>query len=202
MEVVKKKVSELTPSENNVRKHNQNQIKEFVKSIEQFGIIRPIVIDETGTILCGHGLFEALKEKGVDPVDCIVVSGLSEKQKKKLMLSDNKIYDLGTNDYDVLDAILSELGAENDFEIPGYDASVLQDLYGLKAVEHEAEAMKKVGLEPAPVKDVDFEEAPYNPAPMSAPDATPSSRTEEQRREAMNEKRVMICPHCGGTIEL
>lgn len=202
MEVVKKKVSELTPSENNVRKHNQNQIKEFVKSIEQFGIIRPIVIDEAGTILCGHGLFEALKEKGVDPVDCIVMSGLSEKQKKKLMLSDNKIYDLGTNDYDVLDAILSELGAENDFEIPGYDASVLQDLYGLKAVEHEAEAMKKVGLEPTPVKDVDFEKAPYNPAPMSTPDATPSSRVEEQRREAMSEKRVIICPHCGGTIEL
>ena len=202
MQIVKKNVSEITPSEQNVRKHNPKQINEFIKSINQFGIIRPVVIDETNTILAGHGLYEALVQNGATEVECIVVDGLSDKQKKKLMLADNKIYDLGTNNYDVLDAILSELGAENDFEIPGYDADVLQDLYGLKAVEKEAEVMKQVSVEPMPTKDVDFETTPYNPTPASKLDATPTAAVEEQRREAMTKKRTFLCPHCGGIIEL
>ena len=57
-EMIRKKVpmSELTLSEKNVRMHTQTQLKEFVRSIEMFGQYRPIVVDETGTILAGNGL--------------------------------------------------------------------------------------------------------------------------------------------------
>ena len=78
MEIVKKPLSELFPSEKNVRKHTQQQIDEFARSINMFGVIRPIVCDESGRILVGHGLYRALAKLGKETADCIVVSGLSE----------------------------------------------------------------------------------------------------------------------------
>ena len=58
LEVVK--LSDLKPLENNVRKHNDKQIDELVKSVEQFGQTRAMVIDEDNNILIGNGLYFAL----------------------------------------------------------------------------------------------------------------------------------------------
>ena len=91
MKIVRKKLSELKPAERNVRIHSEKQVKEFVRSLESFGQIRPIVIDEDNTILAGNGLYAALMAKGESSADCYVVTGLSETEKKKLMLADNKI---------------------------------------------------------------------------------------------------------------
>lgn len=195
MEVVKKRLDEICPNEHNVRKHTDKQIKEFVKSIDKYGVIRPIIIDENGIILAGHGLYETLKVMGKDDADVIVMAGLSEKDKIKLMLADNKIYELGLADYEVMDELLSQLGAEADFEIPGYDADMLEDLYGLKAVEAEAEVVKKI---PADLESDAIEVK----AAISRIDAVPSRHVEEQRQEAMSKKRIIMCPHCGEAIEL
>ena len=94
MEIVKKPLSELRPSEKNIRKHGAAQIAEFKRSIKMFGVIRPIICDENGNILAGHGLYEALVGMGKEEADCIVMKGLSEADKYKLMLADNKIYSL------------------------------------------------------------------------------------------------------------
>ena len=58
MNVVKKPLAELRRPERNVRMHTDKQLKEFRRSVEMFGQIRPIVIDEGGVILAGNGLFE------------------------------------------------------------------------------------------------------------------------------------------------
>ena len=58
LEVVK--LSDLKPLEKNVRKHNDKQIDELVKSVEQFGQTRAMVIDEDNNILIGNGLYFAL----------------------------------------------------------------------------------------------------------------------------------------------
>lgn len=90
MNVTRKPLSELRRPERNVRMHTDKQLKEFRRSVEMFGQIRPIVVDEAGVILAGNGLYETLLSMGRTEADCYVVSGLTEAQKKKLMLADGK----------------------------------------------------------------------------------------------------------------
>lgn len=70
MKVTKKPLTELHPPERNVRMHTDKQLKEFRRSVEMFGQIRPIVVDEGGTILAGNGLFETLLSMGHTEADC------------------------------------------------------------------------------------------------------------------------------------
>lgn len=190
METVKIQLSELKPAEKNVRKHTPAQIDEFIKSINSFGVIRPIVVDEDNTILCGNGLYEALIKLGRDTADCKVVSGLSNKQKKKLMLADNKIYSIGVDDYNTIDEILAELGSEGDFEIPGYNPEILEELYGIKSVEASVQENKE--------KEVAAQQEIAQSSIGEVP--TPTAHVQQEREKAM-QRKVIICPHCGGTIE-
>ena len=126
MQTVTKNVSELKRPAKNVRLHGDRQIKEYIRSIEMFGQIRPIVIDENNIVLAGNGLLTALMQMGRETADCYVVTNLSEKQKKKLMLVDNKIFELGVNDANTFDELLREL--DGDIDIPGYDEELLKVL--------------------------------------------------------------------------
>ena len=126
MKITKIPLGLLKAPEKNVRIHSAKQIEEFKRSIEMFGQIRPIVCDEGYTIIAGNGLYAALAALGWTEADCYVVDGLTEVEKKKLMLADNRIFNLGVDDLQAFDEILLEL--DNDFDIPGYDASLLQTL--------------------------------------------------------------------------
>ena len=124
----KVKVNDLIPNEKNVRTHGEKQIQEFKKSIEMFGVIRPVVIDENNVLIAGHGLHKALKELGIEEVDAYILKGLTEEKKLKLMLSDNKIYELGTTNFDFFSDILKDISLGGDLNIPGYDEDILNSL--------------------------------------------------------------------------
>ena len=100
-----------------------------------FGQIRPVVIDEEGVIWCGNGLVEAARELAWETVDVYRLSGLSVKQKHKLMITDNRIYSLGFDDYDSINKIIEEIG---DFDIPGFDTETLQNMFGNRENELES----------------------------------------------------------------
>lgn len=126
MKVVRRKMSELHKTDINIRRHSEKQIREYVRSLTMFGQIRPLVITEDGEILIGNGMYEALQSMGAEECDVYVAEGLNKAQKKKLMLADNKVYELGFTDVDVLDDIIREL--DGDFDVPGYDADLLDML--------------------------------------------------------------------------
>ena len=109
MEIIEKRLSELKHPEQNVRMHSQKQIKEYCRSISKYGQTKPMVIDEDGVILIGNGLYDALLALGRESGSCMVKAGLSEKEKKKLMLADNRIYSLGVDNMSVFDEIIAEL---------------------------------------------------------------------------------------------
>ncbi len=145
MKVVKKPLSALRPPERNVRLHTEKQLKEFRRSVEMFGQIRPIVIDEAGTILAGNGLFETMKNMGFKDADCYIVTGLTEAQKKKLMLADNRVFNLGVDDMEALDAFVQEL--KGDLDIPGFDEDLLQAM--VMEADEAAQALLEYGtIEP------------------------------------------------------
>ena len=124
MNVTRKLLSELRRPERNVRMHTDKQLKEFRRSVEMFGQIRPIVVDEDGVILAGNGLYETLLSMGRTEADCYVVTGLTEAQKKKLMLADNRVFALGVDDLSALEAFVLEL--KEDMDIPGYEEDLLR----------------------------------------------------------------------------
>lgn len=94
--------------------------------MNMFRQIRPIVVDENNTILAGNGLYDTLLRLGWEDAEVYQYEGLSENQKKKLMIADNKVYGMGVDDYDTLDAFLLEL--KDDLDIPGFDADILQSM--------------------------------------------------------------------------
>ena len=106
MNIVIMKLADLKPMEKNVRRHNEKQITEYARSLAKFKQIRPMVVDEKKVILIGNGMYEAMKRLGWESVSCEIVTGLSENDKKKLMLADNRVYELGMTDMDVFDEII------------------------------------------------------------------------------------------------
>ena len=118
-------IDTVRPLDRNPRRHPEKQLAELVKSIEQFGQYRPLVVDEDGLILAGNGLHTALKRAGVAKVSVYRMKGLSEGQKQKLILADNKTGDLSNDDFDVIEAMVREL---DDYEVPGFDPDVLRGI--------------------------------------------------------------------------
>ena len=202
MKTIKMKIEELKINPQNTRIHGQNQIKEFIRSIEQFGIIRPIVTDENGVILCGNGLYEALVQMGYKEVDVLVKSGLTENQKKKILLADNKIYSLGIDNFEAIDSILQSL--EGDFDIAGYNAEDLENLYGkssLEDVKEVAYEIPKIEPKNIVIKQADKEYKQEENKPQNA-DFGFKNETEKREEVAVEQGRYIICPHCGKRIEL
>lgn len=126
MKVTKMKLADLKKPEKNVRIHTEQQIKEFRRSVEMFGQIRPIVVDENNVILAGNGLYDTLITMGRDMADVYQYDNLTENQKKKLMIADNKIFGLGVENLDTLNSFLEDL--KGDLDIPGFDEEILRQM--------------------------------------------------------------------------
>lgn len=120
-------LASLHPPERNVRQHPDAQITELMRAVEMFGQTRPVVVDEDGTVLAGNGLVMALQKMGRTEVQVLRMPGLSKAAKAKLMLSDNKIFTLGHDDYD---GIMSLIRGLDDLDIPGFDGGLLSSLIG------------------------------------------------------------------------
>jgi len=118
-------IEALVAPERNVRMHTREQIKELARSIQMFGQIRPVIIDENNIVLAGNGLVEALKELSYSQAACLRFSALSEKEKKKLMLADNKIFSLGMDVSSIQFDFIREIG---DIDIPGFDPDIINTI--------------------------------------------------------------------------
>jgi len=101
--ITQKKLSELHKPARNIRRHSEKQLTEYIRSIKMFGQVKPLVAAEDGEIIAGNGLYEALLRMGWETCDCYVMAGLTDVQKKKLMMADNKVYELGFTDVDVIE---------------------------------------------------------------------------------------------------
>lgn len=118
MEYEKRKISELIPYENNPR-INDEAVADVVESIKQCSYIAPIIIDENNVLLAGHTRLKALKRLHYSECDVIVVRDLSEDQKKKFRLYDNKASEFSKWDVKKLMKELSDVDfGDYDFGQP------------------------------------------------------------------------------------
>lgn len=118
-------IKELKPYENNARIHTQEQLEMICNSLKEFGFINPIIIDENNIILAGHGRVEAAKLIGINEVPYRRINHLNESQKKAYVLADNKLFDLGKWDYDLLHSEVESL--DIDMTKLGYEEFLKAD---------------------------------------------------------------------------
>ncbi|SMQ64396.1 DNA modification methylase [Altererythrobacter xiamenensis] len=124
-------LGELTPDPRNARTHTDKQIELIAKSLDEFGFINPIIIDEAGNILVGHARHAAAKRRGMKEVPTIQVSHMSGAQKRAYIIADNRLAELAGWDFDILGEELGLLLDEDinlDLEAIGFDASEIDHI--------------------------------------------------------------------------
>lgn len=210
MKVTKMKLADLKKPEKNVRIHTEQQIKEFRRSVEMFGQIRPIVVDENNVILAGNGLYDTLITMGRDMADVYQYDNLTENQKKKLMIADNKIFGLGVENLDTLNSFLEEL--KGDLDIPGFDEEILRQM--VSEAEDVTQKLSEYGtLDEDEIRDIKESSEKRRQQMQGAreePELLQSHELAAQiQQEPKNEgedpaeiRKFIVCPKCGEKIWL
>ena len=121
---------EIIPYINNSRTHSEQQVQQVAASIKEFGFTNPILIDQDGGIIAGHGRLLAAQMLGMDEVPTITLEGLTEAQKQAYVIADNQLAMNAGWDLDTLKVELERLG-ELDFDIDllGFDDHFISDLF-------------------------------------------------------------------------
>ena len=209
MEIITMKLVDLVKPEKNVRIHTEQQLKEFQRSVKMFGQIRPIVVDENNVILAGNGLYETLIAMGKETADVYKYDNLTENQKKKLMIADNKIFSLGIENLDTLNSFLEDL--QGDLDIPGFDEDILKQM--VSEAEDVTEKLSEYGTlddeeiqsikESGERKEQQIQKAEAEQAtPAPQPIAQPQQELPEDSDDTPEVKKIVICPKCGEKIWL
>lgn len=125
IKLIKKQLNELKKYKNNPR--TDGSAEAVRESIEKFGYINPIIIDKRGVILAGHSRVDALKELGIDAVECILADDLTEEQGKAFRISDNRVAEFSTWNVEMLNSEMEQIGAD-DWEKFGFKKKDLEAL--------------------------------------------------------------------------
>lgn len=127
-------VDKITPSPRNTKKHPQSQINNVAKSIERFGFVQPLVLDENNEIIIGHCRLSASKKLGMKEVPCVYVENLTEEDVRALRILDNK---LNESDWD-LDLLEEELQDIDLGDFEDLDFGIEEETENIEIVEDEA----------------------------------------------------------------
>lgn len=123
------KTSSIKNYAQNARTHSDEQISQLVRSITEFGFTNPILIDEDGELIAGHGRTMVAKEAGLDKIPAIRLKGLSPEQIKALRIADNQLALNSGWDADLLALEIESLSdAGFDLDLIGFDDGELDKL--------------------------------------------------------------------------
>jgi DNA modification methylase len=116
----------LVPSARNARTHSDAQVAEIAGSIRAFGFTNPILVGEQGDVVAGHGRLAAARRLGLSDVPVILLRGLTELQRRQLVLADNRIALNAGWDLEMLNLELKDLSALGaDLTLVGFTAQEL-----------------------------------------------------------------------------
>ena len=122
-----KATGELIPYVNNSRTHSEQQVQQVAASIKEFGFTNPLLIDEQGGIIAGHGRLLAAQMLKLDKVPTITLEGLTEAEKKAYVITDNKLALNAEWDFDLLKLEVERLTAlDFDITLLGFDNDELK----------------------------------------------------------------------------
>lgn len=120
--VVMRPLDALVPYARNARTHSDAQVAQIAASIREFGWTNPVLIDEEGGIIAGHGRVLAARQLGQGEAPCIVLDGLTKTQRRAYVLADNQLATKAGWDDELLSLELADLKADGfDLAIAGFD---------------------------------------------------------------------------------
>jgi len=89
--VEKWSIERLIPYARNARTHSDEQVAQIASSIKEWGWTTPVLVDEDGGIIAGHGRTLAAHKLKMKEVPVMVAKGWSESKKRAYVIADNKI---------------------------------------------------------------------------------------------------------------
>jgi ParB-like chromosome segregation protein Spo0J len=117
------KIKDFKLNKNNprfIRDESFEKLKKSINDFPQMLALKPIIIDENNIILCGNMRYRALKELGETDCHVVIAEGLTEEQKKELLIKDN--LSMGEWDYEILGNFWdADKLIEWGLEIPSYE---------------------------------------------------------------------------------
>ena len=120
-------IDSLTPYIRNPRQHSPEQIAQLVRSMEEFGWVNPVLRDENGMIIAGHGRILAAKQLKWTEAPVMTARGWSEAKKRAYVIADNKLALNATWDLDLLSTEIDALKADDyDIDLLGFSDDDLQ----------------------------------------------------------------------------
>lgn len=183
-------LAKLVLYEKNPNVHPIEQVKALADSIQKYGQYYPIIVDEDMKILCGHGKKLALEHLGQTSGEVKIMRGLTDKQKLKLVIEDNKIQSLSYVDYTKIEDIIREIG---DVDIIGFGTDYLEAIINENVKDNMG---------------VDFSQPAERKSNEKQVEDIPEEKKQDQDEErndiesGMQQARTMVCPHCGKEIVL
>lgn len=142
----------LTAYKANARTHNKRQIKQIAQSIKNFGFLNPILIDEDGQIIAGHGRWLAAKLLELSTVPTLLISHLTATEKRAYILADNRLAELSGWDREILATELQDLiDLEFDTQLTGFETAQIDFI--LEEAREASEDEGSSDLIPAYVDD-------------------------------------------------
>lgn len=144
-------LEKLTPFARNARTHSPAQVDQIAASMQEWGWTNPILVDETGRIIAGHGRLAAAQKLGLKDAPVMVASGWTEAQKRAYVIADNKLALNAGWDSEMLLLEINDL-QEMDFDL---------DLIGF--TDDEIAALTPVQMEDGLTDEDETPEPPVNP---------------------------------------
>ena len=127
--VERRPVADLVPYARNARTHSDAQVRQIAASIEEWGWTNPILVDEKGGLIAGHGRLMAADKLGIKDVPVMVAKGWSDAQKRAYILADNQLALNAGWDTQMLGLELKDLDAlDFDLDLIGFGEDVLAGL--------------------------------------------------------------------------
>jgi len=117
LKVTYKQPESLPDYPSNARTHSKAQIRKIASSIRAFGFTNPVLIDQTSTIIAGHGRVEAAKLLGMDRIPTILLESLSPDQIRAYVIADNRLAEDAGWDKEILKIELQHLALNTDIEV-------------------------------------------------------------------------------------
>jgi DNA modification methylase len=128
-------INKLVPYARNARTHSDEQVGQIAASIREWGWTTPILVDEEGSIIAGHGRTLAAQRLKMTEVPVMVAAGWSDAKKRAYVLADNKLALNAGWDNEMLALELGEIGDLGfDLDLTGFTA---EEIAALMPVEIE-----------------------------------------------------------------
>ena len=178
MKIIEKEIEKLIPYALNSRTHSDEQIAQISASIKEFGFNNPILIDEKGGIIAGHGRVLGAKKLGLNKVPTIELAHLTPSQRKAYIIADNKLALNADWNMEMLSLEIENIQNEGiDLSLIGFD--------NFDPVDFQPEF--NPSFTPHNVNDVNIEKASENMI----------SQINGIQANKADQGTEVMCPHCG-----